>query len=96
MTVIMLARLYDSYNVRHILWQLLCQTDFMTVIMLDRLYDSYYVRQTLHEYIATERYVALLVCRTVFLDNNCNHMFLDLPGIMQFSSIAGNIKLLLL
>ena len=65
----------------------------MIVSMLNRLYDSYYVRQTLHEYVATERFVALLVCRTVFLDNNCNYMFLDLPGIMQFSSIAGNIKL---
>jgi len=96
MTVIMLDIFCDSYYVRHILWQLLCQTDFMTVIMLDRLYDSYYVRHTLHEYIATERYVALLVCRTVFLDNNWNYMFLDLPGIMQFNSIAGNIKLHLL
>ena len=37
MTVIMLARLCDSYYVRRI----------MTVIMLDTLYDSYYVRQTL-------------------------------------------------
>ena len=64
--------------------------------MSDRIYDSYYVRQTLHEYVPTERSVALLVCRIVFLDNNWNYMFLDLPGIMQFSSIAGNIKLHLL